>query len=292
MFENLPVAVVTQLERLGQALVELSAAQRDGTLAALEQGTLSAVRAALPCLFAAVLHESTTSLQPGGARTRACPRCAARRPVQSWRPRQVTTICGVLTVERPWYHCAACRHGWSPADAVWELGTRTRISASLADWLVDLGATTSFLDAQRELGQLTGLKLAAETIRQYTDKRGMALEEQHAQARAQVARTGEAAAPLDPAPGTLVVETDGVMVRYRQTGWHEVKLGVIGGQITSRLTAHSCVAAREGPTAFGARLLTEAARRGALDIVSWDGPVGDPGLAQLRSVVILGDGAP
>ena len=42
----------------------------------------------------------------------------------------------------------------------------------------------------------------------------------------------------DPASGTLVVETDGVMVRYRdrhrdgtlvEGDWHEVKLGLVGG---------------------------------------------------------------
>jgi hypothetical protein len=102
--------------------------------------------------------------------------------------------------------------------------------------------------------------------------------------------TPEAAAPLEPAPGTLVVETDGVMVRY-QSGWHEVKLGLVGGQVEGDLTALSYIAARQPAEAFGPRLLAEAARRGALDIVGWNGPITGAPLAQLREVVVLGDGA-
>lgn len=106
---------------------------------------------------------------------------------------------------------------------------------------------------------------------------------------ARVEVTREAADPLDEAPGELVVETDGVMVRY-QNGWHEVKLGVVGGQVAGELRAMSYVAAREPPERFGPRLLAEAARRGALEIVGWEGP--GQSLATLRRVIVLGDGAP
>lgn len=101
------------------------------------------------------------------------------------------------------------------------------------------------------------------------------------------------------------------MVRYHcpntcgcTDGWHEVKLGVLGGWTGQRPTAHlvkpSYVAARETATVFAHRLGTEAARRGALDIVGWEQPPGvdprlagvtGPSLAVLRSVVVLGDGA-
>jgi hypothetical protein len=42
---------------------------------------------------------------------------------------------------------------------------------------------------------------------------------------------------------------------------------------------------------FGPRLLTEAARRGALDVVAWAGERTGAGLARWRAVVVLGDGA-
>lgn len=105
-----------------------------------------------------------------------------------------------------------------------------------------------------------------------------------------VLRTQEAAAPLDPARGTLVVGTDGVMVRYH-SGWHEVKLGLVGGQVDGKLRNLSYVAARQPAEEFGPRLLAESARRGALEIIGWDGPITGCPLAQLRQVVVLGDGA-
>ncbi len=125
----------------------------------------------------------------------------------------------------------------------------------MADWLVDLGASTSFADAARELAQLSGLQVCAETIRQYTEDRGRMLE-----------------------------DTD-------QDGWHEVKRGLVGGQVAGDLTALSYVAARQSAEAFGPRLLAEAAQRGALEIVGWDGPITGVPLATSRSVVVLGDGA-
>jgi hypothetical protein len=160
----------------------------------------------------------------------------------------------------------------------------------VADWLIDLGASTSFADAQRELGQLSGLPVSAETIRRYTEGRGREIEAVEQEAVVTVGRTREPAAPLDRAPGRLVVETDGVMGRYR-SGWHEVKLGLVGGQVDGNLPALSYVAARQAAEAFGPRLLAEAARRGALEIVGWGGPITGAPLARLRSVVVLGDGA-
>jgi hypothetical protein len=106
-----------------------------------------------------------------------------------------------------------------------------------------------------------------------------------------VRRTQEPAAPLDPAPGQLTVETDGARVRYRD-GWHEVKLGLVAGWVDGQLQAPSYVAQRASPEQFGPRLLTEAARRGALEVVDWDGPPLDRSAAVLRAVLILADGAP
>ena len=70
--------------------------------------------------------------------------------------------------------------------------------------------------------------MAADTLRTHTTTAGEQTAAAAAAAVHQVAVTREAAEPVDPAPGTLVVETDGAMVRFRD-GWHEVKVGVVGG---------------------------------------------------------------
>jgi len=79
------------------------------------------------------------------------------------------------------------------------------------------------------------------------------------------------------------------MVRYRD-GRHAVKLDVVGSQVADKLRALSYVGARATPEEFGPRLLAEAARRGALAIVGWEGP--GQSLALLRPVIVLGDGTP
>lgn len=100
----------------------------------------------------------------------------------------------------------------------------------------------------------------------------------------------------------LVVETDGVMARYRDRHLdgtliegesHEIKLGLAGGWQDGQLLSPSYVAARETASHFAPRLATEAARRGALDIVGWRGVGSDGGGEQaiLRRVAVIGDGA-
>jgi hypothetical protein len=160
----------------------------------------------------------------------------------------------------------------------------------LNDWVVHLGATTDFREAALLLEKLTGLAVAPETVRQHTEGIGAALEEEQQAAIVQVEENQESAAPVELAPGLMVVETDGVMVRY-QTGWHEVKLGLVAGYQEGRTRAPSYVAARESAEKFGRRLLCEAARRGALEVVGWQGPLTGMGLAVLPKVIVLGDGA-
>ena len=80
------------------------------------------------------------------------------------------------------------------------------------------------------------------------------------------------------------------MVRY-QDGWHEVKRGLVAGWEDGELRVPRYIAAREPAAAFGARLATEAAWRGALEIARWEGELTGRGLAGLRELGLSGDGA-
>jgi hypothetical protein len=284
--------MVTQMEQLGHALVAISKQHRNGPLETLEQAVWTAAQQALPGLLHAVVTASQRSLQPGGPPLRwACPHCGQRSRVQGWPPRTVRTICGPVTFERPWRRCPGCGHGFSPTDTALALAPQKRLSPGLEGWVVELGARTSFEDAAGLLQRLTGRVVSPETVRQRTEARGATVEGAAEAAAAQVLRTREPAAPVDLAPGRLVVETDGVMVRYRD-GWHEVKIGLVGGHVAGKLQATSYTAARASPEAFGPRLLAEAARRGALEVVAWQGSPLQRRLAVLPEVVVLGDGAP
>lgn len=287
-----PTPIVRVLAQLGSTLETLGREQVDASLATLEQEVLSAVHAALPTLLGAVVVTTQRSLWPGSSsRQWSCPHCQGRSQVQHWRLRTVLTVCGSLTFERPWVLCAGCGQGFSPTDESLGLAARTRLSPGTKSWVAELGASTSFAKAAGLLRELTGLVVSAETVRQQTEGQGNVLEVAQEAAAAQVLQTREAAAAVEPAPGKLVVETDGVMVRY-QDAWHEVKVGLVGGYVAGKLTARSYTAARATPEQFGPRLLAEAARRGALEVVGWQGSPLQPRLAVLREVTVVGDGAP
>ena len=292
MPSTLPPEIVAQVEALGTALVRCAREQQGATLADQEAAVLATIRAALPGLLRAVVQLATPDLDPGiAAVRRRCPRCEHLVRMHGRRPRTMQTTCGPLTVTRPWYACARCRHGFSPADARLALPSQARLSPALQAWLVEVAAMTTYRDGARLLTRLTGLPVAADTLRVHATAVGEHLADAAAEAITRVQATRAAAEPVDPAPGTLVIEADGAMVRFRD-GWHEIKVGVVGGSAGGELTAPSYVAAREPAEQFGPRLVAEAARRGALEVVRWEGGLRGRGLAVLRPVHVVGDGAP
>jgi hypothetical protein len=285
--ETLPEGMLARLLALGAALLDVAGRSRDAILEVLEREVLGCVRAAQGGLLEGVVERSTTSLAPSQARVRLdCLGCGRRARARDWRARTVRTVCGPIRFERPWYHCAACGQGWSPADVTLGLAPRARLSVGLQGWVSEVGLETVFRQGGRLLEELSGQVVSPEAIRRHSQRQGAAL----AAAGAQVLATREAAEPVDAAPGRLLVETDGVQVHFH-SGWGEVKLGLVGGLVDGELVAPSYVAARSPVEAFGPQLLAEAARRGALEIVAWRGGLQGCALGVLREVTILGDGA-
>ena len=293
MSRTLPEQIVAVAEALAEDLAAWCVEGRDQPLAAHEAAVLERVRRALPRLLEAVLARATRGLDRRLARARqTCPGCGEKgAPHGAPRARRVLTRCGAITVARPWYHCARCGHGWSAVETTLGVAGRARLSEGTRGWVVRLGALAPFREAAELLAELTGLELGPETVRRQTEAAGAVLRAAEDAAVGRVERAREAAEAVDPAPGLLVVQTDGAMVRY-QDGWHEVKLGLVAGWADGELQAPSYVAAREPAPAFGARLAAEAARRGALEIARWQGGVTGRGLAVLREVAVYGDGAP
>lgn len=291
MSRTLPEQIVAAVTALAEDLADWVVEGRDRDLAEHEAAVLARVRRALPRLLGAVVEQATSELAPRlRAAARACPTCGRKARPHQERARQVLTTCGAVDLARPWYHCARCGRGWSAVETTLAVAPRARVSAGLAGWVVRLGATVPFREAAELLAELTGLAPGVETIRRHTEAAGAALRVAEDAAVERVERTREAAEPVDPAPGLLVVEADGAMVRYR-SGWHEAKLGLVAGWEDGALRAPSYVAAREPAERFGARLAAEAARRGALDVARWEGGVTGRGLAVLREVALYGDGA-
>ncbi len=314
--DDLPAEIVPALTTFVHRLRQHVRSHRDATLEAHEQGLLDAWRASAPALLEGTLRASTTGLDDRVRPLRArCPACGEPRPFLDERPRTQQTRLGPIGWARPYYYCRACRAGWSPADRTLGVGPSERTSAGVRRWAAELGAAHTFAEARALLADLAGVEVGEETLRTHTEAVGARVE---ADQQAQIAYVR---ATHEPLPGTadpveedrLLVETDGVMVRYRHTGFHEVKLGLVAGCRPGNgrpasdpayrppvLVRPSYVAARESAEQFGPRLLAEAARRGALDVVGWEQPPGvdprlagpgGPSLAILRLAQMLGDGA-
>jgi hypothetical protein len=291
MTRPIPEQIVAAVSALAESLARWCEEGRDGRLEQHESAVLERVRQVLPSLLEAVVEVATSELAPHvrGGRS-ACPRCGRKvRPHQE-RPRQVLTQCGAVTIERPWYTCTRCHHGWSVVETTLGVASRQRSSVGLVAWLVRLGATTDYREAAELLDELTGLAVGPATSRRECGRVGTAIRAAEAATIQRTQRTRAAAELLEPAPGLLVIEADGANILFTD-GWHEVKSGMVAGWEDDRLVTPSYVAAREAAAVFGPRLATAAARRGALEIDRWEGGVTGRGLAVLRPAAILADGA-
>lgn len=132
MSEPLPPEIVAPLHELAARLTSWAWSHPDVPLATIERHLVEEVRALLPTLLAAVVRRTTRSL--AGCHAPAalpCPGCGKPVRVQSWRARQVQTIAGPLAIERPWYTCSGCHHGWSPTDQTLGLAAHQRLSVGM-----------------------------------------------------------------------------------------------------------------------------------------------------------------
>ncbi|MFN8534781.1 MAG: ISKra4 family transposase [Dehalococcoidia bacterium] len=284
MHDQLLAAMVARAAELCKPLARLT--QQDPSFADLEALALDISRA----IGAALLALATTASTPPVAGP--CPACraAGRDAVVRHRSRTLLTRCGPITLSRAHRTCRRCGHTQLPLDVALGLAPGVRMSEALRGLVVEHGGRLSFRDAADLLADSTGIVLGAETVRTHTEAAGQALRAAEDEAVQTAARTREPVDALDPPPGHLTAEVDGTMVRYLD-GWHEAKVGAIGGWTGARLEAVSYVARRATPAEFGAVLGVEAARRGAWEVVGWTGPVTGRGLAILPETLVLGDGA-
>lgn len=217
---DLPPAIVSALQTFAERLAQHIRTHPEASLAAHEQGVLDAWRASAPAVLEGTLQATTAGLDPRVRPLRArCPQCGTARPFLDQRGRALQTRVGPIGFTRPWYHCPPCHRGWSPSDRTLGIGAYERASAGVRRWAAELGAAHTFAEAQARLADLAGVSLGQETVRTYAEAVGAQVE---AAQQAAITHVLDEQEPLpettDPAPGDLVVETDGVYVRYREPG--------------------------------------------------------------------------
>jgi len=204
--------------------------------------------------------------------------CGRRAKFKGYRARCISTLCGVVRVERAYYYCSHCRSGYVPWDGrqgltvrLWTPGVKALVSEVAAR--LSYGETVEFME------RTTGLRLEESSSEALVSEVGARLRERE-QARVREYQAGELPPPLRKAPGRLYVGLDGTSAHI-EGSWHEVKVGVVYEGVPGKEGVDECrrpryVAAQEGAESFGWRVYGEAA--GA-------------GVEQAGETVVIGDGA-
>jgi hypothetical protein len=106
-----------------------------------------------------------------------CPGCGDAARCVGLRSKQMTTLIGLVRLERHYYHCATCGQGRSPWDAVLRLAEQ-RLTPAAREVVTLTGIQESFgKAADRTLHKLTGLRLSESTVERTTETAGTLLKE-------------------------------------------------------------------------------------------------------------------
>lgn len=256
-------------------LVEVLLAEADLTLADAERRTWVRLRD----IGAHLLEQSLAGRGTGkdGAH-RPCA-CGGQADFEGYRPKDVQTLLGWITVRRAYYHCPQCGQSQIPLDDALGLA-RDQQSLGVRRLATRLGALLPFGQAATTLAETAGITLSASTIRGITEAVGARREQVVQQ---QVAEAWDHGLPAVAAahPDRLYLAMDGVRILTTDGTGKEAKIGVLAAE--ERRTdgrwqrdATRYVASFAEATRFGQRLAVAAH---------------DQGVEQAAEVVVLGDGA-
>jgi len=129
----------------------------------------------------------------------------------SYRDKDFDTVLGPVTVNRAWYHCAACRHGLAPRDTELGLDGDT-MSRGLAKMTARAAAADPFTTGSGLLADLAGIQVSARRIERHAEADGTAAAAVIT-AQAAAIRAGTVV-PLPPAvlPDKMYIAIDGTGV--------------------------------------------------------------------------------
>ncbi len=96
------------------------------------------------------------------------------------RPRTFTTALGPLTLERAWYHCSSCAHGFSPRDRALALDG-TSLSPAVTRMVGVTAAELSFEKSSTILRELAGLEVIPRQVERHAEALGRTLPIAHKQ---------------------------------------------------------------------------------------------------------------
>ena len=165
---------------------------------ALRQGTLRLAARALEQRLNADTSDEVGSRMP-------C-RCGGEAQFAGRRSKQFHSVLGPLRLERAYYHCSSCGHGFCPQDR--HLGIEnTSLSPALTRMTGTVGAMVSFQEGSELLQELAGVVVEAKQVERTAEALGQEIaedERHHCE-------------PLDtlPLPHTLYLGIDGTGIPLR-----------------------------------------------------------------------------
>jgi hypothetical protein len=222
--------------------------------------------------------------------------CGQQARFHEMRSKQILTVLGPITIQRPYYLCPHCHQGQNPRDL--ELDVQgTECSPGVRRMMAVVGSESSFEHGREELELLAGLRVTTKAVERQAEAIGADIAQKE-QVQSQRAKQLELPEVIGPGVPVLYIEMDGTqvpMVRSALEGragrvegqparTREVKLGCVFTQTTTDEQGRpvrdeastTYTGAIETAEEFGHRLYTEAWERG------W---------SRAMKKVIIGDGA-
>jgi len=267
-----------RIEDLMSEIVRRQVAELDGTLRAMEvaveQTQNALARTSLESLLQAKSAQEDNAPKP-------CPKCGKLVRVRArGRTRTLRAVAGEVSYRRNYHHCRDCGSGFYPLDDTLDLPVGGDLTREMERRLLDFAVNDPFEEAAQRWSVHYATEVSSNLVRRVVERQGKLLDgAQPARVQAEVLP-----APTQPAEAVYVF-VDGSMVST-QTGWREVKLGIVvraehrlAGTEEQRgmVTQARYVAHMGGVDAFGARL-NEALQAAQVHAA--------------KRVVWLGDGAP
>jgi hypothetical protein len=157
-------------------------------------------------LAALAVQQRLNADHSDGAQTHlACP-CGAAARLAGRRTKTFQSILGPLELERAYYHCRACGHGFCPRDRQLDL-QETSLSPAVTRMTGTVGAMVSFEEGSQLLQQLAGVPVDAKQVERAAEALGAEVAADEKQ--------DLAPANQEPLPSTLYLGVDGTGIPMR-----------------------------------------------------------------------------
>jgi hypothetical protein len=152
--------------------VEEAVTEKSPSLDALAREVLARRQELTGMVTEALVQEHHRQAQ--GQKTAPCPQCGRLLPARGLVSRTVETLVGEVSLERPYFYCLECKHGFYPLDEELQLSER-RKQWDIQEAGAKLAAEVPFETAQELFSELTGLSLSNHTVHEVMEELGQGL---------------------------------------------------------------------------------------------------------------------